>query len=768
MGRRYRVKSYLVKLLLWMLALVLLLEASSYLTTRVAIRDAVTANARAELARGGEVFSRLMDARAEQLALSVTVLTDDFGFKEAVASNDAPTIRSALINHAARIQADLALVADNQGVLVASTLEAPSEALDGIIARGDATGTRYDTVIINQRPYQFVVSPVRAPVRIGTAGLGFEIEDSLSESLKRLTGLEVAFVATGDAPRYLSGTLDQDERQALLEHLAAGAPEFGEPFINREMMTLRVPIAAAPDSLEAVLQVPLAEVLAPYSALDRQLLWITLGFSLFAALLAWLLAGTVTRPLRTLAAAARRMAAGDYDTPVQIESRDEMGQLAQGFTRMQRAIAEREREITFRAQHDALTGLYNRAQLTPLLEAELADASTGGVLLVDIENFTALNDALSPEMGDQILVAVAQRLKALAGTGERVVRMGSDEFALLLTAADVDDEAALANRLRGLFLAPLAIGELRVNVEVKAGLVHYPADGQAPDALLRRANLALQAADARRCPICRYQSGWDERHARRLMVFREFREALADGQMQLYYQPKISLAPPPIVAAEALVRWIHPREGFINPDDFIGTAESTGQITLLTRWVIDEAVGLLARVPALHLSVNLSAMDLLESDFVDDVRATLARHQVAPERLTLEVTESALMVDPTQSLATLHQLKALGTPLSIDDFGTGFSSLSQLKKMPVSELKIDKSFVLQLDSSDDDQRIVRSTIDLAHTLGLTTTAEGVENAGAEALLRQWGCERVQGFYYARPQPEADFLQWLQDHSGQEK
>lgn len=775
-------KSYLVKLLLWMLALVLVLEFVSYLTTRQAIRAAVTDNARNELQRGGEVFASLMASRAEQLALSVGVLTDDFGFKEAVASGDDATIESALVNHAARINADIAIVTDTAGELVATTMalqDGGKPLLTALHKSAAQAGTAYATLIINNKPYQFVVSPVRAPLRIGTAGIGFEIEDSLSESLKRMTGLDVSFIRLGEprlgqsSAQYLSGTLNAVDREILLSLLDQPDGQTPQAVLeNNGMMLLRVPVADQPYRLEAVLQVPLSQVLQPFAALDNQLFWLALLFSAFAALLAWLLARGVTQPLRTLADAARRIASGHYDTPVAVNSRDEMGELAQGFISMQSAIAEREQEITWQARHDGLTRLLNRAQLFPRLQVAIEQARHSGtsvaVLIIDVENFTQINDALSPEIGDLVLCEVAQRIASLAASADCALRLGSDEFALVASAADSARKTALTRQLKAAFAAPVSVEELNINVNINVGLVTYPQDGSAPEVLLRRASLALQQARQGQQGMCEYQAGWDEQHLKRLVLFREFRQALEDEQIQLYFQPKISLHDPRSVSAEALVRWIHPQLGFVNPEEFISVAESTGQITLLTRWVLRTALRQVAllgqRNIALGMSVNLSALDLLEDDLPGYIGQLLTDFAVAPQLLCLEITESAIMREAEKSLDNLNRLQALGVTLSIDDFGTGYSSLSQLKKLPVAELKIDKSFILNLDHSENDQVIVRSTIELGHSMGLSITAEGVETAAIEALLVTYGCDTAQGYLYSKALPADDFVRWLDSYS----
>ena len=318
-----------------------------------------------------------------------------------------------------------------------------------------------------------------------------------------------------------------------------------------------------------------------------------------------------------------------------------------------------------------------------------------------------------------------------------------------------------------LFKSPVSVSGLQLSLEFNLGTAAYPQDADSAESWLRRTNLALNRGRVQGRRSCIYQHGWDEDHLRRLHLFREFETALATGQIQVYYQPKINLKEVRKLGAEALVRWIHPQMGFISPDEFISVIESSGQIVLLTRWVINQALLQLQhferKAIALKMSVNLSALDLLVDELPDYIAGLLANYQIDPQLLCLEVTESAIMREAEKSLNNLNRLRALGVVLSIDDFGTGYSSLSQLKKLPVAELKIDKSFILNLDTNADDQLIVRSTIELGHTLGLSVTAEGVESTAIKQRLQDYGCDTAQGYLYSKPLPAAQFVDWIERH-----
>lgn len=765
--------SYLLKLLTFLIGLVVILEAISYLTTRLVIKKAVTQNARAELLSGGELFTRIMQKNVEQLALSVKVLTEDFGFKDAVATNDEKTIASALINHSARVKADIGILITGDGQLIASDqafgLQIVDE-FDNLKEQAHIRGQAYDIIIVDGRAYQFVMFSVKAPVVIGLAAMGFEIKQDLSVELQRLTGLEVSFVIhDGKQYQYLSGTQDEENRADLLQQMQTENKQ-GEVFVYDELISLAVPAARQNNHLLAVLQVPLSQVLAPFSRLNLQLFLLALVFSALAGIAALFLARSVTHPVRVLADIARKIAGGFYSTPIAVTSKDELGDLARAFITMQQAIGEREQQVLFQSEHDPLTGLPNRLRIFPELESAISGSrslkESVFLLVVDIKNFTQINDELSQEIGDAVLREVGQKIARILTHGE-VLRLGSDEFLAILMASERERIAELVELIHAAFKTPLSVSGLQVSVDVNIGLATYPQDAESAESLLRRANLALNEGRSSEQRTCWYEQGWDEKHLRRLHLFREFESSLNAGHISLYYQPKINLERPDTLGAEALVRWRHPEMGFVSPDEFIGVIESSGQITILTRWVLKTAIAqlrvLLDEKIEITCSVNLSALDLLVDDLPAYVAELLQSHKVPAENLYLEITESAIMREADKCLHNLRRLRDLGVTLSIDDFGTGYSSLSQLKKLPVSELKIDKSFILNLDTSADDQLIVRSTIDLGHTLGLSVTAEGVESEAIKALLKSYGCDTAQGYLYSKPLPAHDFIQWVHQY-----
>ncbi len=419
--------------------------------------------------------------------------------------------------------------------------------------------------------------------------------------------------------------------------------------------------------------------------------------------------------------------------------------------------------------HDSLTGLPNRKWLARELGGELAVAERESrhiaLMLIDLDHFKEVNDTLGHFAGDQLLRAIGPRLSARLGEcNGALVRLGGDEFAVLARRVlRVRDAEALAIRLLEEIRQPFLVEGARLEVGASIGIALYPQHGEDASTLLRRADVAMYVAKKQSRGYALYRPEDDRHSPRRLELLSELGAAIRNGELMLHYQPKVHFASRTVSGIEALVRWPHPRHGMVPPDEFVRLAEMGDLITPLTSWVIGEALGQWVKWAATgftpRLAVNLSARNLIDELTLLDLRELLERHAFAPERLELEITESAFLVDPERALGVLRQIEALGVKLSIDDFGTGFSSLSYLRQMPIHALKIDKSFVLRMDESAADRAIVNSTINLAHNLGLTVVAEGIETEAAAHALEAMGCDHGQGYWIARPMPAAQIRDW---------
>jgi diguanylate cyclase (GGDEF)-like protein len=437
--------------------------------------------------------------------------------------------------------------------------------------------------------------------------------------------------------------------------------------------------------------------------------------------------------------------------------------------RSAKLAAERERQ----ALHDGLTDLPNRLLLQQRTTKVLADAERTGsstaVLLIDLDHFKEINDTLGHYVGDQLIREVGCRLRDSLREGDSVARLGGDEFAVL--ACDLDsreDAEEVARRVVTALALPFTIDGVRLDVQASVGIALAPEHGLDVTTLMQRADVALYAAKVHRGCFALYSPEGDRHSVEKLALLGELREGVAAGQLVVHYQPKCDAATGRLVGLEALVRWQHPTRGLVYPDEFIGIAENTGLIGTLTLEVLDQALATARRLrdggQPLSVAVNLSVRVLTDLELPRQVAGLLGHWGVPPELLTLEVTETSIMVDPTRTMTVLGLLRDLGVVLSIDDFGTGYSSLAYLKRLEANELKIDKSFVFAMTTNSNDAVIVRSTIELGHNLGLKLVAEGVEDAETWSMLKALGCDVIQGYHLSRPIPPELLDAWVASYA----
>jgi diguanylate cyclase (GGDEF)-like protein/PAS domain S-box-containing protein len=427
-------------------------------------------------------------------------------------------------------------------------------------------------------------------------------------------------------------------------------------------------------------------------------------------------------------------------------------------------------ELRHQALHDALTGLPNRVLLSDRLSHALDLARRANepmaLVLLDLDRFKEVNDTLGHQIGDLVLIEVARRLAKPIRASDTVARLGGDEFAVLLPAVtDLEQAQLVADRIVKVLNEPFHVVDgLMLEVGVSIGIALFPDHAEDGGKLLQCADVAMYTAKQEQSGIALYDQGKDNHSVRHLTLTGELRQAIEENHLEFHYQPKIDISTQQIVSVEALARWNHPEHGQIPPDEFISHAERTGLIEPLTTWAFTTAFEQLVawRDTGLDLSisVNLSARNLHEERLPEVLDELFKSYAVAPDRLILEITESAIMIDPDGAMDVVKRLAALGLCLSIDDFGTGYSSLSYLRRLPVQELKIDQSFVYGMDQNEGDFVIVRSTIDLAHNLGLTVVAEGIENERHIELLQGLGCDIGQGFFISKALKIEDLNAWL--------
>jgi diguanylate cyclase (GGDEF)-like protein len=434
--------------------------------------------------------------------------------------------------------------------------------------------------------------------------------------------------------------------------------------------------------------------------------------------------------------------------------------VAGASTRLRRQAAENEHL----ALHDPLTDLPNRSLFHDRSQQAILSARRDGtgvaLMILDLDRFKEVNDTLGHHNGDLLLQEIGARLRTGLRESDSVARLGGDEFGLLLPhVADGDEALMLGERVRAVLRLPFTLEGVTLDLEASVGVALYPKHGDDVDTLLQRADVAMYLAKEDRSGCELYAADRDEYSPHRLALAAELRRALDERELVLHYQPKADLTNDRIVAVEALVRWEHPEHGLLTPDQFVPLAEATGLIRELTLRVLDEALrqqrawrddGIELRV-----AVNLSARDLYDLTLPATVAELLATHDVPATGLELEITESVIVADPMRARAILNRLSEMGIVLAVDDYGTGYSSLGYLKRLPIDEMKIDRSFVMQMTDDRNDAAIVRSTVELGRNLGLRVVAEGVETAAAWAHLKALGCDFAQGYYLSRPVPAVE-------------
>src|SRR3954451_1192000 len=741
------IRSFQTKLLLLLIAVLVLLQAGTLISVHLAGQQTIRRSIDKELGIGARVLDQTLATRARQLQDSLRVLALDFAFREAIASADLPTTTSVLSNHGSRIAADAVVLIGLDGKVTADTVGGrlvgkpfPVAALlETAQDRGESSGT----VTFRERPYQFVIVPVLAPRPIAWVCAGFEIDERVISDVRRLASTEVV--------------------------LTSGAAEPPEPD-SATYATLLHPLRTNDGSrVTALLQLPLEEARQPFVTLELKIFGLSFILLIAAVVAAVFFARTVSQPLRALADAAGKIGHGDYSTPVKVTQADEIGHLATALNQMRYAIGAREDQIIYQATHDGLTGLPNRTLFFDRVSQAIAfskrSGESVGMIMMDVDRFKEINDTLGHNFGDQLLIEIGRRLERTLRESDTVARLGGDEFAVKFTAPTQKHATEVAARVRTAFDAPFVLGDVTIEVAASLGIALFPVHADDADALMKRADIAMYDAKKNHTGFAIYEAGRDEHSLRRLTLMMELRQAIARDELELYFQPKIDVVTERVVHAEALVRWKHAVHGVMRPDEFIPLAEQAGNIGLITKWAIRKAIRQCAAWQRegldLAVAVNLSALDLLDAELPTLISGLLSEAGLPPSRLVLEITESAVMKDAAYALKVLRDLKRRGVALAIDDFGTGYSSLAHLKRLPVDELKIDKSFVQNLtESATDDLVIVRSTIELGHNMGLIVIAEGVETPESWAILKRLGCDMAQGYYMSPPLPVDEFSEWF--------
>lgn len=766
--------SFYQRVLLLLGSLLLLVQLANLSAVLTTIGQDVRQQLRNELSAGSQLISQLAKKRSDLLKTSAEVLAADFGFRSAIASNDPVTIQSALDNNLARIDADLAtfFFLDGRQFGNSLTIDEDASTYEAVFNKAINQDIVVDTVVLNGVAKQVVAVPVKVPLTIGWLVLGFALDDKVAQSFSDQVRMQVTFAHEKPAFRAFGSTLTEVQKLSLpTAMLTLSESEHGliSTLDEQQFLTGIVPLGDLVAPVMVMLHSSLDEAMASYYTVRQKLLmYMVISLVLVMTLGFWFARG-VTRPVKSLAEAALRIRNGDYKTALgdSLDARrsDEFGELISVFGEMQNGIAEREATIVHQAFFDDLTGLPNRRQAQDKLDDMFTSKNIegGAVILIGLERYRQIVETLGHTVGESVAKAMSERLGEFVIDASMIARVSTDEFLLLFASPPDTNIVAYADTLLSTLVQPVRLEQAELIPDLKAGIVIISEDAHCAADAMRRTSIALADARENNVSAFRYENGRDENHIRRLSIVADLKKAVDEDQLILHFQPKINMTTGATTSVEALVRWIHPTHGFMPPDEFIGLAEQSGNIGMLTQWVLNAVIAQLHQWNELGIklkaAVNLSALDLQDESLFSRIEALLVQHGVPASQLIIEVTESAMLRDTHQAINTLKRMRARGLTISIDDFGTGYSSLAKLKDLPIDELKIDRAFVTDIKPDTAKAKIIKAIIDLGHSIGLTVITEGVETQEEWDLLATLGNDFVQGYLISRPLPPNEFTQW---------
>ncbi|MGI2171052.1 EAL domain-containing protein [Shewanella sp. MF05960] len=745
----------------------LLILTLMQLTTALFVLTATQRDYRQQQAQnlniGSNIFVEMLSNRSDQLSQSLSLLSADFGFKRAVATGEQDTISSVLANHGRRINANAVILLSPKGTLLSSSLPGLTpENIDDLFALTQNRSNSVDIFNVDHSSYQFVLQPVKAPTLIAWVGMGFTMDKAVADQAKTITGIDISFINQSGRVDIVSTLPEGLQQQVLanISQIAQNVDNFSDTVVS-EYLSTTIALDKNSGHQWAVLHQSNEKWQQSYDALRNNMLVIFGITCLLAFLIAAWFAGGLTQPIYALVNFARKVGQGENPQPI-MGAPAELQVLANTLSVMRENIESREHDLVYQSQHDNLTGLYNRVAAKQQL-GQLLMQMHGCIAMIDIKNFRHLNNIIGFANADNLLMLFASRLESLSPTAVLISRLDGDSFLLLF-------QPGISREQLDIYLQqltkPYDIEGSKISVNVRVGLVELSDDYDHTDIdkLIRHAEIALNQARIESLAIATYLQGEDERYLRELMIIRDLPIAISQGQLHLVFQPKVDIHNNRCNSAETLIRWQHPQLGFIPPDEFIRLAENSGNISMISDWVLNATVKQLAQWKAqgieLKVAINLSAHDLTNAQLPHDIKQLLADHDLPIEALSIEVTEGAVMKDAQTVIAVLQQFKGIGIAIAIDDFGTGHSSLAYLKLLPVNEVKIDRSFIKDIHTDATDLMIVDTSIRLIKGLNLSVVAEGVESTEGIDILRRLDCDIVQGYVYSKPLKADDFAIWF--------
>ncbi|WP_334048088.1 GGDEF domain-containing protein [Alteromonas gracilis] len=711
-----------------------------------------------------KVFDKVVADR-QAVILSVSkVLSRSFDFRRAVGTENIPSIEAAFRSYAERLNTDIiALVSlDHKVVASHSPLFEVGQSLESSVALV-VNQKESGLFVVNDYLVQLSLIRVEIPTLRYYMLIGVEFDDALLQELKQLVDAEIIISKT-ESNEILTSTLSTSEAQRVLA--LKRDPSWVDVTFNDELtyFTRRVNIGAT-DRLPVniTLAVDTTSAFNAFSRIQITILVFCLAAMVIALAFSLVLAKNVTKPVSNLVKAVNRVASGSYGSTLDEPSKlREITELANAVDSMQANIKNRELDIRYQAEHDVLTGLFNRNYVENYFESEIKEKRALQVVAITVIGFRTINDLYGYSNGDNTLKALAQRLQRWPGISARLA--GGE--VLYISHESLNDEQL--ETLKHILEQPVESNLIAIPLKVAMAVLECPQDAFTSEELFRKMNIVTDEAIHSDRWCVRYRAELEDKYNRRLAITTELKRALASQQNELsmVYQPKIDLVTMKVCSMEALIRWNSSALGFVPPDEFITIAEQAGLIEQVTSWVMKQTISDLAYFREkgydFTVAMNLSTQDIQNKVLLSNLVSLLTEKGLSPDALELEITESDLVADASLAIENLNELTARGFHFAIDDFGTGYSSLAYLKNLPVKTIKIDKSFILSLASDENDQQIVHTVLSLAAVFNLKVVAEGVEDLASLTILKDWGCDVAQGYYISRPLKLADLEEWLQN------
>jgi diguanylate cyclase (GGDEF)-like protein len=762
-------KSLQTKIFLFFVLLLLLVQSIAFWTIMEGNKSQERQEITSRLATAKTIFNAQFDSRRDYLTAFAETAAKDYGIKQ-VFEGDLRSLLVAMNNHRKRIDADIAMAISAKNIVTAQLIVEKSPTGESKVKQGIERDQEFrfplwlenqeqaHLYVVDNALYQVSFSPMTVGARtIGWLAFGFEIDQKLAQHFFDITQLHTDFaIQQGDGWQLIASS-NPNAKLVLTKKIIENTTPNEYIAINHLIDEAgNVQLGLAMYGLRA-------DVVEVFQEQWWRFLILTFVTLLLSLAVTYIIAASITKPIKQLVKQAKIVASGDYHQTVRVDDNSELGQLANEFNAMQSAVLSREKSITHRANHDPLTDLPNRSVLKLTLETLASKNQAFTVFHLNLSRLKDVNETLGHEVGDWLIKSTASRLKTL-NDFQLLCHIGADEFILLAEINPTFSKESLVEKIYQVLEENCEYQGINLQLQVRIGIAAVPEHCQTTKSVLQMADTALHHGHRVNKLVQTYHQDFDVNSVERLNLINDLKDAIVGDQLELHYQPKLNLRSGIVTHVEALVRWRHPSLGMIPPDNFIHIAEQTGQIDALTQWVFITTLKQyqLWRELGLNIAVaiNISAENLKDRNFYQFICQAVEEFDVPTDKITLEVTESAVVDDPESAIALLQQFKTRGMRISIDDYGTGYSSLAQLKQLPVHELKIDKSFVQRLCDDEDDRIIVRSTIELAHNMGLSVVAEGIEDEFALNWLAKNNCELGQGYFISRPQHANELTPWL--------